>query len=258
MTDTPTEPVISSAKPTSNLFSKTNMALALAAGAFVLAAAPYVVPQVQSLIVRGGVLSGPKVLEDGYEALQAHNEAEAAKAFETAYKANESVLIHPEDPILGNPNAPITIVEFQDYLCGYCRRIAPQLATFLKENPDVRIVVKEYPVITQNSRLLAALALATRDSGKYEAVHNAIYAVDLKSDEDVNALLTSVGLNPAEIIAKSQSAEVQGHIDETLKMGNSLGLTGTPAFIIDGVLVGGADMKQIETLVATQRSKAKG
>jgi len=249
VTDTP-------AKPASSLFSKANIALAVATGALVLAAAPYVVPPVQSLIVRGGVLSGPQVLEDGYEALQVHKDAEAAKAFATAYKANESALISAEDPILGNPKAPITIVEFQDYLCGYCRRIAPELTAFLKANPDVRIVVKEYPVITPNSRLLAALALATRDSGKYEAIHNAIYAAELKTNDDVNALLLSAGLDPAAITAKAQSPEVQKHIEDTLTMGTRLGLTGTPAFIIDGVLVGGADMAQIETLVATQRSKA--
>lgn len=241
--------------PKARLLTKANLTLALSAGALVLAAAPYVVPHIQSLIVRGGVLAGPQILEDGYAALQTQKEADAAKAFETSYKANEAVLIGPEDPVLGNPQAPIAIVEFQDYLCGYCRRIAPQLTAFLRDNPDVRIVVKEYPVITPNSRYLAALALATRDSGKYEAVHNALYTTELQSDGDVDALLRSVELDPADIRARAQSPEVQAQIDETLKLGESLGLSGTPAFIVDGILVNGADMKQIETLVAAKRVK---
>ncbi|MDC7681695.1 DsbA family protein [Asticcacaulis sp. BYS171W] len=252
-----TEPTTPPAK-SEPLLSKSNLTLALATGAFVLALAPYVLPNIQGLIVRGGILSRPEALMEGSRALQAKQDAELRQSVETAIKANEGALIAVDDPVLGNPKAAITIVEFQDYLCGYCKAAAPQIEAFLKENPDVRVVVKEYPVIRPDqSRFLAGLALAARDTGHYEAVHHALYAGDLKTDADVDQVLTAAGVNPADIRAKAQTPAVQAKIDETLKLGQSLGIQATPNFIIGGVLVNGADLNQVKTLVAAERTKLK-
>jgi protein-disulfide isomerase len=238
-----------------SLLSKDNLTVYLAAGAFVFALAPYVLPNIQALIVRGGLTSQPLIVEDGLKALQAHKDKEAKAQFAIALKSNEQALIKPNDPILGNPKALITIVEFQDYFCGYCKVMAPQLEAFLKANPDVRVVVKEYPVVTKNSPQMAALALAASQMGQFERFHHAVYASDIQSNTDIDKVIVSVGLEPKALRQKATDAAILKQIRDTVDMGNSLGLSGTPAFIIDGVLVDGADMAQIKTLVATQRSK---
>ncbi|MCA1935505.1 MAG: thioredoxin domain-containing protein [Asticcacaulis sp.] len=266
MTDTPETPTPApetktetpAPAPREPLLSKSNLALALATGAFVLALAPYVLPNIQGLIVRGGLMTRPEVLVDASTALREKQDAETRKSVETAIKANEGSIIAADDPILGNPSAPITIIEFHDYLCGACRASHPSLLSFLKANPDVRVVVKEYPIIGKdNSRVLAALALAARDTGHYAAVHNALYSHELSSQADVDAALTAAGVNPAELHAKAQSPAIQAKIEETLQLGYKLGIAATPNFIVDGVLVNGGDIPQLQTLVTAARQKAK-
>lgn len=250
---TPPPPVVT---PKSELFSKANLTLALATGAFVLALAPYVLPNIQNLIVRGGLMAGPEVLFDASTALQAKKDSELQAEAQKAIAANQAALINPDDPILGRADAAITIVEFQDYLCGFCKHAAPQLDAFIKANPDVRVVVKEYPVIRPDqSRTLAAIALAARERGKYEAVHHGLYEGELTSDADIDTVLVKAGLNPADIRTIANSPTIQNRIDQTLALGQNIGIQATPNFIIGGVLVNGADMEQVKTLVAAERSK---
>ncbi|UDF02233.1 thioredoxin domain-containing protein [Asticcacaulis sp. AND118] len=263
MTDTPESPAPApetapAPKKSESVLSKSNLTLALATAAFVLALAPYVLPNIQSLIVRGGIVARPEVLVDASNALREKQDAETRKAVETAVKANEGSIIAADDPIIGNPSAPITIVEFHDYLCGACRASHASLMAFVTANPDVRVVVKEYPIIGKdNSRVLAALALAARDTGHYTAVHNAIYSHEMTSQADVDAALTSAGVDPAALHAKAQTPEIQAKIDETLQLGYKLGINATPNFIVDGVLVNGGDIPRIQTLVSAARQKAK-
>jgi len=239
-------------------FSKANLTLALATGAFVLALAPYVLPNIQSLIVGGGLKSRPEMLVDASNALREKQDAESRKTVETAIRANEGSIIAKDDPIIGNPSAPITIIQFHDFLCSACRATHDGFMGLVKANPDVRVVIKEYPIIgKENSRFLASLALAARDTGHYEAVYNAIYSHEMSSNADVDAALATAGVDPAALRSKAASPEIQAKIDQTLELGARLGINATPNFIVDGVLVNGGNLPQLQTLISAARQKEK-
>ncbi|HTM79568.1 DsbA family protein [Asticcacaulis sp.] len=253
-----TEPKITTEKSTSllkDLFSQANITTGLAVFAVVLAGAPYVVPQVQSFVVQKGLMSHPAMLYEASAKLNSQNEADKAKTMATAIKSKHDSLFNDKaDPILGNPNAKIKIVEFLDYNCGYCRAATPVLKDFLAKNPDVAIVVKEYPVINQNSRPLAAFALGAAQAGKYEAVHYALMTEQVGSEAEMTALLGKLGLDPATVKANAASAEVKAHIDKVLQLGADLQITGTPTFIIGNTVIDGAKLDELEKAVAAARS----
>ena len=238
-----------------DLFSQANITTGLAVFAVVLAAAPYVVPQVQSFVVQKGLMNRPAILYDASAQLNAQNEADKAKTMATAIKSRHDSLFNDKsDPVLGNPNAKIKIVEFLDYNCGYCRAATPVLKDFLAKNPDVAIVIKEYPVINQNSRPLAAFALGAAKSGQYEAVHYALMTEQVSSEAEMTALLDKLGLNAAEVRANAASAEVKSHIDKVVQLGADLGITGTPTFIIGDTAIDGAKLEELEKAVKAARS----
>lgn len=251
-----TESKITPEKPNlwKDLFSQANITTGLAVFAVVLAGAPYVVPQVQSFVVQKGLMSHPAMLYEASAKLTAQNEADKAKTVATAIKSKHDSLFNDKtDPILGNPNAKIKIVEFLDYNCGYCRAATPVLKDFLAKNPDVAIVVKEYPVINQNSRPLAAFALGAAQGGKYEAVHYALMTEQVGSEAEMTALLSKLGLDPTAVRASAASAEVKAHIDRVVQLGADLGITGTPTFIIGDKAIDGAKLDELEKAVTAAR-----
>ena len=252
-----TEPEVTTDKTSlwKDLFSQTNITTALAVFAVVLAGAPYVVPQIQSYIVEKGMLNRPTMLQTAITRLNAQNDADKAKTMAVAIKGKHDSLFNDKaDPILGNPNAKIKIVEFLDYNCGYCRAATPVLKDFLAKNPDVAIIVKEYPVINQNSRPLAAFALGAAKSGQYEAVHYALMTEQVGSEAEMTALLGKLGLDPAAVRANAASADVKAHIDKVLKLGSDLGITGTPTFIIGDTAIDGAKLDELEKAVKAART----
>ncbi len=253
-----TEPDVTTDKPASlwkDLFSQANITTALAVFAMVLAGAPYVVPQIQSFVVEKGMLNRPTMLQTAITKLNAQNDADKVKAMATAIKGKHDSLFNDKsDPILGNPNAKIKIVEFLDYNCGYCRAATPVLKDFLAKNPDVAIIVKEYPVINQNSRPLAAFALGAAQTGKYDAVHYALMTEHVGSEAEMTTLLATLGLDPATVRANAASTEVKAHIDRVLQLGTDLGITGTPTFIIGDTVIDGAKLEELEKAVITARN----
>jgi protein-disulfide isomerase len=253
-----TDPKVTPEKPANlwkDLFSQANITTGLAVFAVVLAGAPYVVPQIQSFVVEKGMLHRPAMLQTAITKLNAQSDAEKAQAMAMVIKSKHDSLFNDKsDPILGNPNAKIKIVEFLDYNCGYCRAATPVLKDFLAKNPDVALIVKEYPVINQNSRPLAAFALGAAQTGKYEAVHYALMAEQVGSEAEMTALLGRLGLDSAAVRADAASAEVKAHIDRVLQLGADLEITGTPTFIIGDTVIDGAKLEELEKAVIAARS----
>ncbi|WP_155847320.1 thioredoxin domain-containing protein [Asticcacaulis sp. AC402] len=233
----------------------------LAVFAVILAGAPYVLPQVQAWQTQQGLLERPAMLQAASEKLQAQADAAVATKTREALKARAESLKttlygSKMDPILGNPAAPIKIVEFLDYNCTYCRSGAPLVKAFLEANPDVAIIIKEYPVISKNSRPLAAYALAAAEAGKYEAVHYAFMSGGVDSEAEAHAVLAKAGLNPQTIQARMSSEDIQNYITETLVLGDDLAITGTPTFIIDGEPYNGTNIPAMTAAVEKLRKKS--
>ena len=256
--EAPTPAPAPAVSPPAGVFTQANITLGLSILAVVLAAAPYVIPQLQAYQVRAGLMARPSILKDASQELQRRQLAEAsAKTLEAVKTHQSSLYKDASDPILGNPDAPIKIVEFLDYNCGYCRAAAPQLKTFLEENKDVAIVVKEYPVINQTSRPLAAFALAAAKIGRYEAMHYALMEARIASEADMMTLLTRTGLDVDAVREAASSKEVHDHIDRVITLGTDLNITGTPAFIIGTKVIDGAKLDELKAAVEAERKRLK-
>ncbi|EGF90389.1 DSBA-like thioredoxin domain protein [Asticcacaulis biprosthecium C19] len=234
----------------------------LAVFAVILAAAPYLAPKVAAWQTQKGLMEQPAMLRDASEKLQLQaNEAMDAKTREIlkarADSLKPALYGNKMDPILGNPAGAIKIVEFLDYKCGACRAGSPHLKAFLEQNPDVALIVKEYPIISKNSRPLAAYALAASEAGKYEAVHYALMTNQVESQEDVHALLAAAGLDPKAIQTRMESDEIQNYVVQTVMLGQDLEINATPTFIVDGEPISGTDIPALTAAVEKLRKKNK-
>ncbi len=256
MTDTPTpEPTTPAPALRPNRLTQGNITTGLAVAALVLAAAPYVVPQLQAYQVRSGLLSKPMVLQDAFTALQAEKARQATLNASEAIKAHrDSIFNDPEDPVIGNPNGKIKVVEFMDYLCAYCRAASPQVREFLTANPDVKLIVKEYPVVHPPASVaLAHIGMAVARSGHYEEIHYALLDNALNSDADIDVVLKQQGLDPDKVRTDAKAGPVESHIAKTIDLGANLGINGTPAFIVGDTLINGADLAGLQAAVTAQR-----
>ncbi len=147
--------------------------------------------------------------------------------------ANHQAIFTSKSPVVGNKNANVTLVEFFDYQCVHCRHMAPIIAQLKKQDPKLRIVYKEFPIFGQDSVFSSAAALASRHQGKYEAFHNALLSSPKKLDEkEVLSLAKQVGLNVVQLQKDMKSPAVMSEIKANQALAQTLGIVGTPSFII--------------------------
>lgn len=141
--------------------------------------------------------------------------------------------------ILGNPNGKITLVEFTDYACTYCRASLPHVQQLIAANPELRVVVREWPIF-DGSEDAARMALAAARQGKFEAFHNAMFAQGPPNPDRVEAAARSAGLDLAAARAYAVSPEVDVEIAQNQGLAQQLGFTGTPSWVVGGQTMVGA------------------
>ncbi len=196
-------------------------------------------------IVREYLVSHPELLIDMSNSLRAKQEAEQEKADVTLINQHRQAIYNQaQDPIGGNVKGSITIVEFFDYNCGYCKRAKPAVMEVLGENKEIRYIYKEFPILSETSYLAsrAALAVQRLHPEKYEAFHNALMSRQspLKDERELATVAKEQGLDWGAIQAKAKSPEIEKQLQENHKLAQQLGLTGTPAFIIGETILRGA------------------
>jgi len=185
-------------------------------------------------LVRSYVLEHPEVLPEAMERLQ-QREAEARiapmrGALETPFPG----------AILGNPTGKVTLVEFTDFACTYCRQSVKALDTLIARNPDLRVVVRELPIIAPESAPAARMALAAAAQGKYPAYHKAMFEGARPSDASIAAAAGLAGLDVAAARSFAARPDVEQELKRNLDMARQLGINGTPAWVIGGRIVHGA------------------
>jgi len=158
-------------------------------------------------------------------------------------------------PILGNPAGDVTVVEFFDYRCPYCRQMEPSLQKLVDSDRGLRIVEKEFPILGPASVYTARAALAAHRQGKHKQFRDALMAKKANIDEaTVLKLAEEVGLDIDRLKADMNSPEVDREIDHTREIAKALRLSGTPAFVIGSELVpGGTDLETLRSLVDDAR-----
>ena len=211
--------------------------------------------------IRDYILAHPEVLIQSLQSAKRRQEQSAAAAAKSKIVAfRKDLLEDPNAPVLGNPAGDVTLVEFFDYRCPYCRQVEPWLQTLIKEDPGVRLVQKEFPILGPASVYAARVALAAWKQGKHTEFHDALMRKEGKMDEgDIHEDLIlqvaqSVGLNIDRMREDMNSPDVEAEIQGSVRMARTLGLTGTPAFIIGTELVPGAtDLATFKSMVDDAR-----
>ena len=192
--------------------------------------------------IRTYLLENPDVMAEVFENTQKYLIAEDEKRQSEMLKKNSDALYNDErDFSIGSPDAPITIVEFFDYNCGYCKRAFPDIMKLTQKNSDVRVVFKEFPILGPASEQAARVALASKEEGKYFALHqDLLNARGSVSGAALSSLIKKHGLNADEIVTRGKNKDIDAHIKDVRNLAQSLGVNGTPAFIIDNKLFSGA------------------
>jgi protein-disulfide isomerase len=175
--------------------------------------------------------------------------------------SRDAVLHDPEIPVLGNPKGDVTVVEFFDYQCPYCKKLAPEIAQVLQEDGHIRLVLKDWPIFGAVSTSAAQLALAAKYQDKYVQAHDALIGATTKlTDDNISDLLTKAGVDVAK--AKLDLQAHQKTIDDLLTrngdQAEAFGFQGTPGFIVGTFRVPGVvEMKVFKQIIADARTKAK-
>ena len=161
------------------------------------------------------------------------------------------LLNDPMSPAAGNPEGDVTIVEFFDYNCPYCRKVAPMIAEFLRDDPELRVIYKEFPVLGPDSMYAAQAALAARRQNRYHEFHRALMrASGPLTEEQVLEIAREVGLDTTKLKADMRDPAIAEAIERNLALARDLGIYATPSLVIDGhVLQGAVKRDKLEELI---------
>ena len=197
-------------------------------------------------IVKDYLMAHPEVLQEVMDALDKHQkEADADKARATIRDNKATIFNSAHQVVLGNPQGSVTMVEFFDYNCGFCKRAMPDMLDLLKTNSDLKFVLKEFPVLGEGSVEAARVAVAARmqdSSGKkYIEFHQKLLGGRGPADKaHALAAAKDTGFDMARIEKDMNSDEVKATIDENMKLADALGVSGTPSYVVGSELVVGA------------------
>jgi protein-disulfide isomerase len=195
-------------------------------------------------IIRDYLLANPEVLEEAYQVLQAKRQQAEADAHKAAItERGELIFNSTNQAVLGNPDGAVTLVEFFDYNCGYCRRAVSDMTALLEANPDLRIVIKEFPILSEGSVEAARISVAVKDlqPARYLEFHNELFA---RPGEATAAkaleVAADLGIDAEALKAAAAKPEVTANITEVHQLATELGISGTPSYVIGNELVPGA------------------
>lgn len=214
--------------------------------------------------VKAYLLENPEVLIEAMDVLQARQQADA--------QANEKLLVeNNRDAIFndsaswvgGNPDGDVTVVEFLDYRCGYCRKAWQEVDELVKSDGNIRIVMKEFPILGEQSVISSRFAIAVLQLHGNEAYINAHDAlISLRADandESLERLAGDLGHDWAELQARMNAPEVTAVIEANHALAQKLDISGTPTFVVDGTMVRGyLPLDGMREIIAQERARSEG
>jgi len=211
-------------------------------------------------IVKAYLIAHPEVIQEVMTEIEKRQaEAEVEKHKEGVKQYSKVLFYSPRQVTLGNPNGDVTMVEFFDYNCGFCRRALADMLDLMKGDPKLRVVLKEFPVLGPGSVEAAQVAVAVRmqdkDGKKYLEFHQKMLTSRGQADRArALAIAKEVGLDMGRLEKDMASDEAKETIDENLKMAEALGLNGTPSYVIGtDVVVGAVGLTALKEKVAAAR-----
>lgn len=191
-------------------------------------------------IVKDYLLENGGIVIRAIESYQVKQEQEANKAAQDAIRDGEDFLYSGKSPQVGSDDASVTIVEFFDYNCGYCKKALDDIVALLDEEDDLRVIFKEVPILSPTSREAAQWAVAADKQGKYFEYHKELMEHRGQMNEAaLERLAKKVGLDVEKLKEDKNSAEVSKLIDNNLIYMEKFGIRGTPSFIVGDQLLKG-------------------
>jgi protein-disulfide isomerase len=206
-------------------------------------------------ILRDALKRDPSILRDAVTALQAEDGERQQAASQAAIAAARDKLIDPADPVAGNPKGDVTIVEFFDTRCPYCRKLEPSMAELLAKDHGVRLIYKDLPILGPASVLGSKALLAAQKQGGYEKLRDAVMALPPETTRPmIQTAAQKLGLDWKRLEHDMDDPAVAARIQDNLKLAHDLGIEGTPAMVIGTTLIPGAmGVAELQKAVATAR-----
>ena len=213
--------------------------------------------------VRAYLLAHPEVLQEAIDKLQLQADAAKLAAVHDAVVARRGLLEHdPRDPVLGNPKGAVTVVEFFDYRCPFCKAGEPAVEKLLADNPDVRLVLKEFPILdledqSHISEDAARASLAALAQGRFGPVHRALLAQKGLDEAGITTVLKANGLDLVKAAPVETSTATTTQIADVHLLAQALGIDGTPAFVVGDQLISGVQIDLLRAAVVQARRAAQ-
>lgn len=199
-------------------------------------------------VVREYVLSHPEILPEAMDNLRRNEDA----------KQLAGVRGEVEKPfpgaILGNPEGKIVVVEFADYACGYCKKAVADLDALIAKNPEIKVVMRELPILSPQSADAAKMALAAGDQGKYAAFHKAMYDIGKPDPQTIEAAAKVAGLDLDRARKFVADPRLEAEIERNMNLARQLGFSGTPSWVVGDRLVSGADTEKLTKAIGEYKS----
>ena len=206
--------------------------------------------------LREALVHDPSILRDALAALQADEQARQDQAAKDKLAQLGPRLALPTDPVEGNPAGNVTIVEFYDTRCPYCRHVEPVIADLLKSDPQVRFVKKDLPILGPASQLESRALLAAQQQGGYFKLQRLVMQAGGTPTKDaLRELADQAGLDGERMLRDMQDPAITARLKANLALAKQIGIEGTPAFVVGEQLIpGAADIADLRRAVATARS----
>ncbi|MGH6923381.1 MAG: DsbA family protein [Propylenella sp.] len=224
--------------------------IAFAAMALLVAAAPLraeMTPEQRKefeQVIREYLLANPELLEEAITVLRERREKEAALAqTKTIEESGELIFNSQNQMVLGNPAGAVTLVEFFDYNCGYCKRAVSDMTALIDANADLRVVMKEFPILSEGSMQAARISVAVKDIApeRYLQFHAELFSRPGQADATkALEVARDLGLDAEALKKASEASAVSANIEEVRGLATSLGISGTPSYVIGKEIVPGA------------------
>jgi protein-disulfide isomerase len=206
-------------------------------------------------IVREAMKQDPSILRDAVIALQTAEGAASRQAAQTAIAREKDKLVTPADPVAGNPSGDVTIVEFFDTRCPYCRKLEPEMAQLLHQDHQIRLVYKDLPILGPASVMGTKALLAAQRQNAYEPMRAAV--MQLPPDTtmpQLESVAHRLGLDWNRMQHDMQDPAIQARVDRNLSLARAIGIEGTPALVVgDDLIPGVVDLPQLQKAVRAAR-----
>ena len=202
-------------------------------------------------IIEDFIRNNPEIVRDTLIALAAREEAERKQTGLAKVRDDQG------DPVMGNANGTITLYEFSDYNCGYCKRVFEPIQQLVRDNPDVRLVIKEFPILSQSSVVAAKAAIAAEMQGKFGDYHIAMMTYRGQiTDAVVMRMAAQSGVDIEQLKSDMESPKTMAIIQRTREAAAALEINGTPGLVVgDTVVPGAIGLDELVKLIAEERNK---